>query len=314
VGERATVLVAMAANVAIAVVKGIAGVLTGSAALLAEAAHSVADTTNQGFLLTSLALGEKPADEEHPFGHGKERFFWAFLAAILIFVAGAVFSIGQGVLELVRPSHEGSFGIAYATLAFAFVAEGISLVRAVVQTRGESKRRRLSFFSHVRRTTEPTSKTVLYEDSVAVAGVVVAAAGIALHQLTGSVVWDAAAAIVIGLMLVYVAFSLGRSFRALLIGAGAPADERERLRAVLAGHPEVDGVLDLRTMYVGPNALLVAARLDLEEGLDSERVEQLATELDRELREAVGDVRDVFIDPTSREAASDGASTLRARA
>jgi cation diffusion facilitator family transporter len=302
VRERVTVLVAMAANAAIAVVKAVAGVLTGSAALLAEAAHSFADTGNQVLLFTALELGERPADDEHPFGHGKDRFFWSFLAAVVIFLAGAVFSIGQGVLELVRRQQEGSFGIAYATLAFAFVAESISLVRAVVQTRGDARERKLSFLAYVRRTTEPTAKTVLYEDSVAVVGVLVAGAGIGLHQLTGSVVWDAAAAIVIGLILVYVAVTLGRNFRALLIGAGAPADERERLRDVLSRHEDVNDVLDLRTMYVGPRALLVAARIDLEPGIDSERVEKLSTQLDRELRDAVSDVREVFLDPTPRKA------------
>jgi cation diffusion facilitator family transporter len=137
----------MAANAAIALVKAVAGVLTGSAALLAEAAHSIADTTNQVVLPTSLELGRRPADEEHPFGHGKDRFFWAFLAAVVIFLAGAVFSIGQGVLELVREQQEGSFGI--ATLAFAFVAESISLAPALFQTRGDAAGRNLSFLAHV---------------------------------------------------------------------------------------------------------------------------------------------------------------------
>ena len=181
----------MAANAAIAIVKAAAGILTGSAALLAEAAHSIADTTNQVLLLTSLELGRRPADEAHPFGHGKDRFFWSFLAAVVIFLAGAVFSIGQGVLELVRKQQEGSFAIAYATLAFAFVAEAISLGRAVFQTRGDAAGRNLSFLTHVRRSTEPAAKTVLYEDAVAVTGVLVAGAGIGLHQLTGNVAWDA---------------------------------------------------------------------------------------------------------------------------
>ena len=181
----------MAANAAIAIVKAAAGILTGSAALLAEAAHSIADTTNQVLLLTSLELGRRPADEAHPFGHGKDRFFWSFLAAVVIFLAGAVFSIGQGVLELVRKQQEGSFVIAYATLAFAFVAEAISLGRAVFQTRGDAAGRNLSFLTHVRRSTEPAAKTVLYEDAVAVTGVLVAGAGIGLHQLTGNVAWDA---------------------------------------------------------------------------------------------------------------------------
>jgi len=301
-GERRTVLVALAANAAIALVKGATGAITGSAAMLAEAAHSVADTVNQGFLLASLELGEKPPDEEHPFGHGKERFFWSFLAAVLVFVAGAVFSVGQGVLELVREPTESSFLLNYATFAFAFVAESISLVRAVRQTRADARAEGQSFLAYVRTSTEPTAKTVLGEDAVAVAGVVIATLGVGLHQLTGSVVWDAAAAILIGLLLMAVAIMLGRSFRGLLIGEGALPEDRERLRGVMLSHPEVVDVVDLRTMYVGPKSLLVAVRLDLAEGLDSDRVEQLAEEIDGELREAEDDVSEVFLDPTPRTA------------
>jgi cation diffusion facilitator family transporter len=299
-GERRTVLVAMAANAAIALVKGVTGAFTGSAAMLAEAAHSVADTVNQGLLLTSLELGERPADDEHPFGHGKERFFWSFLAAVLVFFAGAVFSVGQGVLELVRRPTESSFLWNYVTFAFAFVAEGVSLARAVRQTRGDARAERQSFLAYVRTSTEPTAKTVLGEDAVAVVGVVIAAAGVALHQLTGNVVWDAAAAILIGLLLMGVGITLGRSFGALLIGEGARPEIRERLREVILAHPEVEDVVDLRTMYVGPKSLLVAVRLDLVEGIESDDIEELAEQIDRDLLDAEEHVSEVFIDPTSR--------------
>jgi len=299
--ERKTVLVALVANASIAVAKGVAGALTGSAAMLAEAAHSVADMTNQAFFLTSLALGDKEPDEEHPFGHGKERFFWAFLAAVLIFVAGAVFSIGYGIFELVRSVSEGSYAVAYATLAFAFVAEGTSLVRAVRQTQRGAAERGFGFREYVRISTEPAVKTVLYEDTVAVVGVIVAALGIGLTEITGQRAWDAAAAIVVGLMLVYVAVVLGQNYRDLLIGAGARPEDREAIARILARHPEIDEVVDLRTMYVGPQSLLVAARLDIADGVDSKRVEELATELERELREAIPDVSEVFLDPTPRE-------------
>jgi cation diffusion facilitator family transporter len=300
-GERTTVLYAIGANAAVAVVKGVAGVTTGSAAMLAEAAHSVADTVNQGFLLVSLTLAEKPPDEEHPFGHGKERFFWSFLAAVMIFLAGAVFSIGQGVLQFVRHGEEGSFALAYGTLAFAFVAEGVSLWRAIAQTREAARKHGHSFLEHVRLSTEPTAKTVLAEDTVAVVGVLIAAVGIALRQVTGEVAWDAGAAIVVGLLLLYVALTLARNFRDLLIGAGARPDDLRKIREVLQRHEEIDDVIDLRTMYIGPHSLLVAARVDLADGLDSRAVERLANELDRELREAVPDVSDVFLDPTPRE-------------
>jgi divalent metal cation (Fe/Co/Zn/Cd) transporter len=164
----------------------------------------------------------------------------------------------------------------------------------------------------VRTSTEPTSKLVLGEDAVAVAGVLIATAGVALHQLTGNVAWDAAAAIAIGLLLMAVAITLGRSFRTLLIGEGALPEDRERLRDVLSAHDEVEAVLDLRTMYVGPKSLLVAVRLDLVDGLDSDEVENLAERIDRELRQTEDDVSEVFIDPTPRRSGRDHAAGITA--
>ena len=295
--ERKTVLIALVANVAIMLVKAFAGVVSGSAAMLAEAAHSVADTSNQGLLLTSIKLGARGADAEHPFGYGKERFFWSFLAAVLIFVAGAVFSIGQGVLELVRPENESSYALVYGTLAFAFVAEGASLLRAVRQTRREAREAGKGWLEYIRESTEPTAKTVVGEDLVAVAGVLIAAIGVGLHQATGNSASDAAAAIAVGVMLVYVAFVLGRNFKELLIGAGAQPEDVERIREIAEGESGIDEVLDLRTMYVGPRSLLVALRADLGDGIDAE---QIANDLDEKLRKAVPDVSEVFLDPTPR--------------
>jgi cation diffusion facilitator family transporter len=300
-GERKTVLIALAANAVIAVAKGIGGIATGSSAMLAEAAHSVADTINQIFMLVSLRLGERPADEEHPFGHGKERFFWTFLACVLIFLAGAVFSIGDGILRMLS-THEraGSFAVNYTILGVAFVAEGISLVRAVRQTRAGAQQAGLGFAEYVKTSKEPTTKTVVAEDTVAVLGVVVAFIGIALQQVTGSRRFDAGAAIGIGLLLVYVAYALGRNVKGLLLGEAARPDQRERMRRAICRHDEIDDLLDLRTMYLGPHSLLVAARIDLADGVESERVEQLANEIEAELRDAVPDVTEVFLDPTPR--------------
>jgi cation diffusion facilitator family transporter len=307
VPERKTVLIALAANAAIAVVKAIAGIVSGSAAMLAEAAHSIADTCNQGLLLTSIRLSDRGPDEEHPFGHGKERFFWSFLAAVVVFIAGAVFAIGEGVRELISSSSEGSFAIVYGTLAFSFVAETISLVRAVRQTRAEARETDKGWLEHVRESTEPTSKMVVAEDAVAVAGVLVAFVGVGLHQLTGSSVWDAAAAITVGSLLVYVAYTLGRNFRELLIGAGAQPEDARRIREVLESHEDVEEVVDLKTMYMGPRSLLVAARVDLADGArDAGGVERLANELDRQLQEEVADVDQVFLDPTPRNGKATG--------
>jgi cation diffusion facilitator family transporter len=299
--SRKTVLVALTANATIAVGKLIAGLIGGSSAMLAEGAHSIADTANQLFLLGSLRFAERTPDEQHPFGYGKERFLWTFMAAIFIFVGGALFSIYEGVSKLLHPPSEPArFGLTYAVLVFALVLEGISLLRALRQTKTDAERARRPISGYVRTSRDPTTKTVVFEDSAAVAGVVIALAGVGLHQITGSEVPDAVAAILIGLLLGVVATGLWRDTRGLLIGEAALPEERDAIVEAINRHPEVDEVLELLTMAMGPESLLVAVRLDLADGLDSDGVERLATELERGIHEAVPAAAHVFIDPTHR--------------
>jgi cation diffusion facilitator family transporter len=307
--SRKTVLVALAANAAIGVVKLAAGLVSGSSAMLAEAAHSVADTTNQLFLLGSLTFSEREPDEQHPFGYGKERFLWSFMASIFIFVSGALFSFYQGIHELLHGGEQGGYGWTYAALVAALLLEGTSLVRAMRQTRSDAKRAQRPVSRYVRSSRDPTTKTVVFEDSAAVIGVVIALIGVGLHQLTGEAAFDAIGAILIGALLACVAFVLWRDTRGLLIGEAALPEERERLHEVLERHPEVDDIVQLMTMAMGPDDLLVAARLDLPDDLDAERIEQLARELDAELREAVPAVKQVFIDPTHRDETPVGSAT-----
>ena len=296
--SRKTVIVAASANATIAVVKGVAGALSGSSALLAEAAHSVADASNQVMLLVSISLGEREADEEHPFGYGKERFFWTLLAAVLIFLAGAVFSIGQGVLELLRGGGENDYWLAIGTIGFAALAEGVSFARAVRQTLGEARGSGVPFVKYVRESKDPTVKAVVSEDATDLLGLVFAAAGVTLAHATGNSAYDAAGAILVGTLLVVVAWLLGRDTKGLLLGEAAPQRERERLREAIERHAEVERVRDLRTMYMGPESLLVAARIDLADDLSARRVEALADEIERDLKRAVPTVAEVFLDPT----------------
>lgn len=298
-GTRKTVLVAIGANATIFVTKAIGGVASGSGALLAEAAHSLADTTNQCFLLFSLRLARRANDEEHPFGHGKERFLWAFMAAIFMFVGGAVFAIGWGIKELLSGGGESSFTVAWIVLGISAVAEVVSWVRALRQTRAEARELGLPFGRFIRESRDPTAKAVVFEDSAAVAGIAIAAFGIGMHQLTGKPAWDAGAAIGVGLLLMVTAVALARDIRGLLIGEAARPEERERIERVLARADEVVDVLELLTMVLGPNALLVAARLDLRDGLSADDIERASNRLADELREAVPDVRQVFLDPTA---------------
>ena len=310
---KRTVYFALVANLVIAIAKAVGGAVSGSAAMLAEAAHSLADTTNQVFLRISLSRAERGSDEQHPFGYGQERFFWAFLAAVFIFVAGALFSIFEGVERLIKPPKESGIAIPLVVLGVALVAETISLVRAIRETRSQAADAGLPMRDFVPKSRDPTAKTVVFEDTAAVIGIVLAIVGVTLDHVLGTHVFDGAASIAIGVLLAVVAFLLGRDVKGLLIGEAARPEERERLCEVLDGHEGVDEVVELLTMAIGPNALLVAARLDLSDGLDSAQVEELATELDRALREVVPEVREVFLDPTSRSDGEGVGSTFRER-
>ena len=293
---RRTVLVAGAANVVVAAAKLAAGIVTGSSAMLAEAAHSAADTLNQAFLLTSLRRGDRPADARHPFGYGQERYFWSLLAAFGIFVAGGGFSVFEGVLSLRRADHDPL--VAYVVLAVAFIAEGTSLLRASHQVRAEARRDQADVLDHVRRSPDTTVKAALFEDSAALAGLVLAAAGLLLQQLTGSPVWDGGASIAIGVLLFAVAVRLGLDSRDLLIGRAADPRELELIRDEIERTPGVDALLELLTMHLGPDHLIVAARVAFGDELSADRAEDLADDIDRRLAERLPLVPHVFIDPT----------------
>jgi cation diffusion facilitator family transporter len=294
---RGTVLIAGAANVAVGAIKLAAGILVGSSAMLAEAAHSAADTLNQAFLLTSVHRGERPADQRHPFGYGQERYFWSLLAAFGIFVAGAGFSVFEGVLAL-RHGHSESPLLAYLALGVSGVAEGTSLFRVFVQLRGEARDDRVDVLDHVRASPDTTVKAALFEDSAAMIGLALAALGLTLRQLTGSQVWDGAASITIGALLVAVAVRLGLDSRDYLIGRAADPRDLQLIREEIEGAAGVDELLDLRTMHVGPDHLIVAARVAFSDEISADRAEDVADEIDRRLVSRLPQVSHVFLDPT----------------
>ncbi len=300
--SRGTVLLALSVNLAIAAAKSAAGFITLSSAMLAEAAHSWADTLNQVFLLTSLRKAERPADSTHPFGYGKERFFWTLLAAVGIFVTGAGFSVFEGVYSLLhtRETPDATeFYITYGVLGVAFFLEGSSLIRAVRQVHGEAEERGRSFISHLRRSPDPTVKAVASEDSAAVVGILLAITGIALHQATGSAVYDACASIAIGILLAWIAYALGRDTKDLLIGEAADPELRLDIQHSVASHPEVDAVLEMLTMQLAPDQVLVGMKIDFGDQVGSGRIEQVSTEIEEELRASFPSVRHVFLDATT---------------
>jgi cation diffusion facilitator family transporter len=300
---RRTVIIAGAANLLVGLAKLIAGIMSGSSAMLAEAAHSAADTLDQAFLLTSLRRADRPADPVHPFGHGQERYFWSLLAAFGIFIAGAGFSIFEGVLAL-SSKHSESPLVAYLALAVAFAAEGTSFARAYWQVRGEARQRHEEVLDHVESSPDITVKVALFEDSAAMVGLIIAALGVTLRQVTGSPVWDGGASIAIGALLIAVAVKLGKDSKELLIGRAASPEIQRLIRAEIESRPGVDAVLELLTMHMGPDSLIVAARVSLNDELGADQTEDLADEVDRRLSERLPLQSHVFIDPTQTGAAS----------
>jgi cation diffusion facilitator family transporter len=294
---RWTVIVAGAANILVGLVKLAAGIMTGSSAMLAESVHSAADTIDQTFLLMSLRQAERPASRDHPFGHGQERYFWSLLAAFGIFVAGGGFSVFEGVLALTRTQHEDPL-IAYVALVIAFVAEGSSLGRAFWQVRSEARQNHEGLRHHVESSADITVKVALFEDSAAVVGLIFAALGVGLRQLTGSPVWDGGASIAIGVLLVILAVKLGMDSKDLLIGRAASPELERLIREEIESTPGVDALLDLRTMHMGPDSLIVAARVALHDDVGANQAEDLADQIDRRLSERLPLQPHVFIDPT----------------
>jgi cation diffusion facilitator family transporter len=296
-----TVLVALGANALIGVLKLVAGLLTGSAAMLAEAAHSVADTATEGLLLAALKRSDKPADRRHPFGYGQERFFWALIAAVSIFVSGAVFAIYEGISTIVGEGEEQTLiWVAYAVLGGSFLLEGVSWLQAVKQVRREAKAHEQSVPAFLRTTDDPTVKTVFFEDSAALIGLVLAVAGVGLHQLTGSSFFDGLASLLIGLLLAGVAFVLGRTNKALLIGRQADPRLVYAVRDHLAARDEVEHVVDLLTMMLGTDKVLVCARLDFDDALEAADLERACVEIDDDLREKFPDLDEIFLEPVPR--------------
>jgi cation diffusion facilitator family transporter len=254
-----TVIVAVAANLLVALAKAVAAVLTGSAAMLAETTHSIADTCNELLLYVGVRHGMRPADDHHPFGYGQARYYWSLLAAVGIFVIGGLFAVADGVLTLRNPEPVTNVPVGIAVLLVSAALEGMSWRTARRQLRAEAAAHHVDLGEYVATSSDPTPTTVFLEDSAALVGLGLALAALLLHIATGSAVWDGAASLLIGLLLIGVAFVLMRRNGALLIDEAAPADVRERLRQAVAREPWVAEVAELTAVYIGPRQLLVLA-------------------------------------------------------
>jgi cation diffusion facilitator family transporter len=293
-----TVVLAGLANLGIAIAKLVGGLISHSSAMLSEAAHSMADTITEVLLFIALKRGTRAPDARHPVGYGRETYFWALLACLATFTLGAGFSFYQGVETILEGEEQGSPTIAYVVLAVSFVLEGASWLKAVRQVRSAARKWGTTPRRYLAETTDTTVKAVTFEDSAALVGLVLAALGLFLEQVTGDPVWDGVAAILIGVLLLVVAGSLARANVSLLIGQSIPARLQDELRAEIAGLPQVDDVPVLLTTVIGPGQLAVMAKVDFADTATVADIERASDEAERRLVARHEGVRFVFLDPT----------------
>ena len=294
-------VLALCANVGVGILKLAAGLISGSSALISEAAHSAGDSTTEVLLLVAQRRSTRPADRSHPFGYGKERYFWSLLAAVAIFVSGAGFAWYEGLHTILGEGGSNTYlWVNYPVLALAAALEGMSLRQAAGQMRRETRRTRRSLVSYVTMPRDPTVNSVLLEDTAAIIGIVFALIGVGLHQLTGSATWDGAASLAIGVLLLCVSGVLARACRDLLVGRQADPELIAEVVRLLEAEDEVDDVVDVLTMLTGTDSVLLCTRVDFVNSLTAADLEEACVRLDNELREALPILSEVFVQPASR--------------
>jgi cation diffusion facilitator family transporter len=292
-----TVAIAISTDLAMSVAKAVAAALTGSAALFAETLHSLADTGNQLLLLKGLRGTRRRPDTSHPFGYGAELFYWSLLAALSIFVVGGVLSIWEGTQRLLHPSEVQVGLLGFAVLGLGFLLDGTSWLTSVRQLRREATARGVSFRQHLRSTTDTAVTAVYYEDAAALLGNAIALAGLGMHQLLGSPAPDAAAGIVIGLLLAAIGLRLAARNRALLTNRSESPVVLDRIRDLLAANPDVAAVGQVASVYLRPHQLLVTAEIQPLVAISGLRLRQLLAELRGRVTEAIPRAALVFLTP-----------------
>jgi cation diffusion facilitator family transporter len=304
--DNRTLLIAFAANLGIAVSKFAAAAYTGSSAMLTEGIHSVVDSLNQLLLIWGRRQSRKPPDEQHPFGYGRELYFWSFIVAVLVFALGAGVSIYEGVIHILHPEHAVSPLINYAVLAIAFVLEGGSTMAAFKEFR-EAKGK-LGWIEAVRRSKDPPGFIVLLENGAAMAGIVAAAAGVFLTQVTHDPFWDGTASIVIGSILAVTAFVLAVESKALLIGESADPDLVAGIRAAALRQSGVCSVGEVLTVHSSPDQITVVMSADFDDGMMAGDVERIIATIEAEIEREWPDVKRLYIRPQHRAGRAPAAS------
>ncbi|QLY32901.1 cation diffusion facilitator family transporter [Nocardia huaxiensis] len=294
-GSRKAVLAAFSADAGITLAKFAGAFFSGSSSMLAEAVHSLADTANQGLLLIGRRRAEQEPDALHPFGYGRNRYFYAFVVALVIFALGSLFAIDEGIAKIRHPEHLEDSTVAIVILVIAMILESYSLFTA--RQASAPLKGRTSWWRFIRNTRNPELPVVLLEDSGALIGLVLAFLGVGLTTLTGNPVWDGIGTVAIGVLLGFIAVVLIVEMKSLLIGEGATPDEDRRIRAALTGDPRIDRVLNLKTQYLAPDQLLVAAKVAMSPGLDIDSAAVVLDEAEARVRGAVPSAGDVYIEP-----------------
>lgn len=293
-GTRA-VIAALLANTGIAITKFVAAAISGSASMLAEGVHSVADAGNQVLLLVGGRRSRKAATETHPFGYGRERYIFAFLVAIILFSVGGMFSLYEGISKLESHEELNLPWIPLAVLAVAIVLESFSLRTAVVEA--NKARGKESLVAFIRYAKQPELPVILLEDIAALTGLTFAFAGVGLSLLTGDVIWDAVGTIAIGVLLIGVAVVLGIETQSLLVGEGASRSDVEKIRAVFDRHQNVEAVIHMKTLYLGPDELMVAAKVAVPTATRAADLAKAIDEIEDAVRAAVPVARVIYIEP-----------------
>ncbi|MEE9609374.1 MAG: cation diffusion facilitator family transporter [Myxococcota bacterium] len=294
-GSRRAILAAFLANLGIAAAKFAAFLATGAASMLAEAVHSLADSANQGLLILGGALAGRAPTPEHPFGYGRERYFWAFIVALVLFSMGSLFAISEGVAKLRDPHELASTGWAIGVLLLAIGLEGWSLRTAVREAR--KLRGSLGWWSFVRRSKQPELPVVLLEDLGALIGLVIALLGVGLASWLGDPRFDALGSIAIGVLLGVIAVILAVEMKSLLIGESASAAHQRAILAAIEETPGVRRLIHLRTQHIGPEELLVGAKLEFDRGLDVAVVAATIDEVEAAIRARVPVARVIYLEP-----------------
>ena len=294
-GSKKAIIAAMAANGGIAVAKFVGFLLTGASSMLAESIHSVADTSNQGLLLYGSNRATRDATKTHQFGYGRERYFWSFVVAMVLFSLGGLFAIFEGVEKIKHPHELDSPAIAIGILTLGIFLEGYSFRTAVVESIPLKKDK--TWWEFIRTARTPELPVVLLEDAGAMIGLVVALAAIGTSIITGNAVWDGIGTLIIGLLLVVIAAILAVEMKSLLIGESATKEDAEAIRAAINATPKVERILDMKSQHVGPDELLVVAKIDIEANLDFRKVTEVIDAAESAIRAAVPAATRIYLEP-----------------